>query len=79
MTAGLLITGYLAIGAVIAAVMFWATAKGIQHRNDSAEVEQVMSGMERDVSRIPGGVPGALVMTVLLWPLLIAMAAGKKR
>lgn len=79
MSAGLIITGYLAVGALLAAFMAWATSKGIEHRHEDAEVEQAVSGLERDVSRIPGGMPVALAMVTVLWPLLIAMSAARKR
>ncbi len=72
------VTGYIAIG-MAAAVVLWVSLSQALDRQDEHKIRHALADLEAAVSKMPGGMPVALIATVLLWPILAALVLSNRR
>jgi hypothetical protein len=66
------VTAYLAIGALLAALMYRAVGRAIDHRAEDDSLDAEMTALEKNTRTIPGGMGTLLVIAALLWPGFVA-------
>lgn len=70
---GWIVLAYLIIGALCAVGCALGIRAGLDHQGESAKVDAAMRDVERNVGRIPGGMPTVLISVTALWPACVAI------
>jgi len=62
-------TGYLAIGALTALMLYFVFDQGIRERDKEPDIDAALREAEKSIGGIPGGMMTTLLLTVVIWPM----------
>lgn len=75
---GIYVAAYLMIGALTAGTLWVAIGQGLNKRQTHPHVDEAVTALEKPTGTIPGGMATVALITVLLWPAIVAALIRQK-